>query len=59
MILYGRTFEDKEQPKTKLFELFYSHLFDWARIWVYTLASSLAVFVVSLHFTYTPSLLHV
>jgi hypothetical protein len=54
-----RTFEDKEQPKTKLFELFYGHLFDWARIWGYSLASSLADFVVSLHFTYTPSLLPV
>jgi hypothetical protein len=43
-----RTFEDEEHSLPKLLELFYGLLFDWARVWGFTLEKSLAAFVVSL-----------
>uniref|UniRef100_A0A2N9GH99 F-box associated beta-propeller type 3 domain-containing protein n=1 Tax=Fagus sylvatica TaxID=28930 RepID=A0A2N9GH99_FAGSY len=45
------TFEDEEQYMTKLLELFYGLLFDWAQVWGLTLEKSLAAFVVSLSFS--------
>jgi hypothetical protein len=45
------TFEDEEHSMTKLLELFYGLLFDWARVWGLTLEKSLAAFVVSLSFS--------
>ncbi len=47
----SRIFEDEEHSKTKLSELFFGLLFDWARVWGFTLEVSLANFVVSLDFT--------
>jgi hypothetical protein len=46
----GRIFEDKDHSKTKLIELFFGTLFDWARVWGLTSAVSLADFVASLSF---------
>jgi hypothetical protein len=36
---------------TKLGDLFFGRLFDWARVWGFTLEISLAAFVVSLNFS--------
>jgi hypothetical protein len=47
----SRIFEDEEHSKTKLSELFFGLLFDWARTWRLTSEVSLASFVVSLNFT--------
>jgi hypothetical protein len=44
-------FEDEDHSKTKLSELFFGLLFDWARVWGFTPEVSLANFVVSLDFT--------
>jgi hypothetical protein len=44
-------FEDEEHSKTKLAELFFGLLFDWARVWRLTSEVSLASFVVSLNFS--------
>jgi hypothetical protein len=44
-------FEDKDHSKTKLTELFFGTLFDWARVWGFTSELSLADFVVSLNFS--------
>ena len=41
-------FEDEDHSKTKLSELFFGLLFDWARVWRLTPEISLASFVVSL-----------
>jgi|UniRef100_A0A2N9JBP0 hypothetical protein len=46
----GLIFEDKDHSKTKLIELFFGTLFDWARVWGFTSAVSLADFVASLSF---------
>jgi hypothetical protein len=37
----SRIFEDKDHSKTKLTELFFGTLFDWARVWGFTLELSL------------------
>ena len=47
----SRIFEDKEHSTTKLTELFFGTLFDWARVWGFTSALSVADFVVSLSFS--------
>jgi hypothetical protein len=44
-------FEDKEHSQSKLTELFFGTLFDWARVGGLTSAMSLADFVVSLSFS--------
>jgi hypothetical protein len=50
------TFEDEEHSPTKLLELLFGLLFDWAWVWGFTLEISLADFVVSLSFSQFPSL---
>jgi hypothetical protein len=47
----SRIFEDEDHSKTKLSELFFGLLFDWARVWGFTPEVSLANFVVSLDFS--------
>ena len=47
----SRIFEEIEHSPTKLGELFFGLLFDWARVWGFTSAVSLADFVVSLNFS--------
>jgi hypothetical protein len=47
----SRVFEDKDQSQSKLIELFFGTLFDWARVGGFTSALSLADFVVSLSFS--------
>jgi hypothetical protein len=47
----SRIFEDKEHSMAKLTELFFGTLFDWARVWGFTSALSLADFVVSISFS--------
>ena len=41
-------FEDTDHSLTKLGELFFGLLFDWARVWGFTSEVSLADFVVSI-----------
>ena len=43
--------EDKDHSQAKLTELFFGTLFDWARVWGFTSAVSLADFVASLSFS--------
>jgi hypothetical protein len=50
-----RTFEDVEHPTSKLIELFFGLLFDWARVGGLTSVHSLADFVASLCFTCIPN----
>jgi hypothetical protein len=47
-----RIFEDEEHSTSKIIELFFGLLFDWARVWGLTPANSLADFVVSLRFAF-------
>ena len=47
----GRVFEDKDHSQAKLTELFFGTLFDWAWVWGFTSAVSLADFVASLSFS--------
>ena len=47
----SRVFEDKDHSQSKLTELFFGTLFDWARVGGFTSAMSLADFVVSLSFS--------
>ena len=47
----SRVFEDKDHSQSKLIELFFGTLFDWARVGGFTSALSLADFVVSLSFS--------
>ena len=47
----SRVFEDKDHSQAKLTELFFGTLFDWARVWGFTSAVSLADFVASLSFS--------
>ena len=50
-----RTFEDVEHPTSKLIELFFGLLFDWARVGGLTSVHSLADFASSLCFTCIPN----
>jgi hypothetical protein len=50
-----RTFEDEEHSATKLIQLFFGLLFDWARVWGITPMASLADFFVSLNSSWTPN----
>ena len=50
-----RTFDDMEHSPSKLVELFFGLLFDWARVGGLTPMNSLADFVASLCFTCIPS----
>ena len=52
----SRIFEDVEHFTTKLGELFFGCLFDWARVWGFTSEISLAAFVVSLNFSKSPTI---
>jgi hypothetical protein len=47
----SRIFEDVEHSTTKLGDLFFGCLFDWARVWGFTSEISVAAFVVSLNFS--------
>ena len=47
----SRIFEDEEHSRTKMSELFFDLLFDWARVWGLTAEVSLPNFVVSLNFS--------
>jgi hypothetical protein len=47
-------FEDEDHSLDKLGELFFGHLFDWARVWGFTSEVSLTDFVVSLSFSKSP-----
>ena len=49
---YRRIFEDEEHLTSKIIELFFGLLFDWARVWGLAPANSLADFVVSLLFAF-------
>ncbi len=44
----SRAFEDTDHSLTKLGELFFGLLFDWAQVWRFTSEVSLADFVVSI-----------
>jgi hypothetical protein len=52
----SRVFENEDHSKSKLSELFFGLLFDWARIWSLTSEVSLANFVVSLSFALNSSI---
>jgi hypothetical protein len=52
----SRIFEDEEHSKSKLEEIFFGLLFDWARVWGLTSEISLPAFVVSLNFSKSPSI---
>jgi hypothetical protein len=52
----SRIFDDVDHSTTKLGELFFGRLFDWAWVWGFTSEISLAAFVVSLNFSKSPSL---
>ncbi len=45
----SRTFEEKSSTPDQLLEVFVNSLFDWARTWGFSAASSVPEFVVSLH----------
>ena len=47
----SRVFEDKDHSKSKLTELFFGTLFDWARVWGFASDLSLVDFVASLSFS--------
>ena len=47
----SRIFDDVDLSITKLEELFFGHLFDWAWVWGLTKEISRAAFVVSLNFS--------
>jgi hypothetical protein len=52
----SRIFEDVEHSNSKLAEIFFGLLFDWARVWGLTSEISLPDFVVSLNFSKSPSI---
>ena len=52
----SRIFEDAKHLRTTLSELFFGLLFDWAQVWGFTSAVSLADFVVSLNFSTDPTI---
>ncbi len=45
----SRTFEDMLCTTDQILEKFASSLFDWSRVWGFSTASSVAVFIVSLN----------
>jgi hypothetical protein len=47
-----RTFDDEELSNSRLIQLFFGLLFDWARVWDFTPMTSLADFVASLSFSW-------